>query len=203
VNCYFPGVLYWLGGAASIISNSPQKAQFIRQNLNRFYVAGFPENPFSIRYSDLADPTSWPTTNWFDISGNRGPITGLERQGDQLIIFTTDSIMTLQGDPAQGFRVSVLHDGVGATIPTSIVTLGNVTMFSFQDDLMVYNGGVQVVAERLRGVTTAVPPGVPTSALTRVWAALTPHYYWYRMSLNSTDAAGGGGPAFNAGAVGG
>ena len=204
VNAYFPGVLTWNGqGSPSIIASSPQRGQFICSSQSRLFIAGFPENPFSIRFSDTANPASWPTSSFFDVPGQRGAITGLARFNDQLIIFTQRSILSMQGDPGTGFQIQVLHDDIGCTQPNSIASFGNNIFFVFNSDLMAFNGGVTVLSEKLRGL-----PLGSTSATTapfqpgRMRAALTPHYYFLRTNLH-TDATttGGLGPAFTGDSV--
>lgn len=84
------------GGLA--IVNSGIMPQFVKVHKNRVYCVN--KNSSTLYFSDAGDPTSFPVNNFIQINTNDGQnITGLSVILDNLIIFKSDSVWILTGDP--------------------------------------------------------------------------------------------------------
>ena len=96
----------------------------------RIWTAGLSENPFTVFYSDLLDPTNFNSDNAgiLDISsvvGNNDTIVGMAQHNDFLVIFCKDNIVIYKG--AENPETMSLEDvitGVGCLSRDSIKATG-------------------------------------------------------------------------------
>lgn len=93
--------------------------QYVRVHKNRTWLAN--ANSSRLYFSNAGDPNTYPVNNFIDINTNDGQvITGLEELTDALVIWKTDSIWIVQGEPL----------GAGNT-----TTLGNLQMRRLNSDV--------------------------------------------------------------------
>lgn len=181
VNKNFTGVIKYDGTTASVAASSPANQQYIRWFSSRLYVAGNPTKPRTIRFSESADPFSWPTTNEFIVPARYGIITGLEAHSGRLFIFCQRGILQMVGSPPDDFEVSNLHDQIGCNIPGSISTYGTSTAFMGDRSAFILSGSVKNLSERLYGPKLTGAAGSDQLA----YGALTPFHYIIRRSMNN------------------
>jgi len=170
-NPNFDHVLMWDGSSQfAAIQQSPANIAYIKVYNQRLYMS----LTLSTRvvFSEPADPANIPVNNNFDIPAAAGQITGFASDPNGLIIFTTNSILLLRGDPPLNFTVQPLAQHIGCQAPQSISTLGATTMFVFNGAVLATtNGEVQTVSAKLRG-SSYVPNLGPIC-----WGVLTPAHY--------------------------
>ena len=75
------------------------RASFSLINKNYVFAANTAANPSRVSWSALTDPTTWPATNFVDVSPADGwPIVGMFYDGQSIIILKTTSAYKLTGD---------------------------------------------------------------------------------------------------------
>jgi hypothetical protein len=90
------GVLVWTGSGSFAISNPSLNVQFIENRKNRLY--GLIGN--ILYFTDAGNPASWPANNYVQINTNDNQVgTGLKKYFDDLVIYETQSVWYLQGEP--------------------------------------------------------------------------------------------------------
>lgn len=86
------------GGSTYSLANSGITPQFVKIHKNRVYCAN--NNSSTLYFSDAGSPTSFPVNNFILINTSDGQnITGISEILDNLIIFKTDSVWILTGEP--------------------------------------------------------------------------------------------------------
>lgn len=109
-------------------NDPPPHGNILKQQNNRLFCAGVPENPSTLYYSKLSQPYGFPSTYSLPIWVDDGDvITGLAKLGQYLLVFKKDSIFLLTGvgpdDTGQNsdFSVQRLPYNVGCVDPRSVV----------------------------------------------------------------------------------
>ncbi len=191
VNPNFGGVLLWdpsnPSGSASVISGSPANPYLIVEFSGRLFVVTT-ASPNVIQFSNPADPSTWSSTDKFQIASKWGPIVALMSQDDKLYIFTTTAILYMTGDPTAPY-VGVMHPYITTVSQSTISQFGPLCMFAGRDN-NIYSlaGSVNLTSDPIRGEMfggTYLGNGANT---TNAWGALTPFYYFLRAPLNTSSS---------------
>jgi hypothetical protein len=118
------------GTMTQVVAGAPN-GKYIKLLKNRLFLAGDPLNPNRLYFSDLGNPSSWPSLNFIDVNTNDGDfITGLAVFLDQLIVFKSNSTWALfvDGQPSSWvFRC--INPEYGTVSHRSVSVLGNTLMF--------------------------------------------------------------------------
>jgi len=125
----------------------------------RIWTAGISENPFTIFYSDLLDPTNFNSGNAgiLDISsvvGNNDTIVGLAQHNNYLVIFCQDNIVVYRG--AENPDTMELEDvitGVGCLSRDSIKATGKDLVFLSKSGVRSFTRTVQEKSMPMRELT--------------------------------------------------
>lgn len=125
----------------------------------RIWTAGISENPFTIFYSDLLDPTNFNSDNAgiLDISsvvGNNDVIVGLAQHNNFLVIFCKDNIVIYKG--AENPETMSLEDvitGVGCLSRDSIKATGTDLIFLSKSGVRSFSRTVQEKSMPMRELT--------------------------------------------------
>jgi hypothetical protein len=125
----------------------------------RIWTAGISENPFTIFYSDLLDPTNFNSNNAgiLDISsvvGNNDTIVGLAQHNNFLVIFCQDNIVIYKG--AENPDTMSLEDvitGVGCLSRDSIKATGTDLIFMSKSGVRSFTRTVQEKSMPMRELT--------------------------------------------------
>jgi len=125
----------------------------------RIWTAGISENPFTIFYSDLLDPTNFNSDNAgiLDISsvvGNNDTIVGLAQHNNYLVIFCQDNIVVYKG--AENPETMELEDvitGVGCLSRDSIKATGTDLIFLSKSGVRSFSRTVQEKSMPMRELT--------------------------------------------------
>lgn len=93
----------WDGTTLAYIDAFPQ-ANYSISYSNYIFAANTTSNPSRVSWCALKDPTTWPASNFIDVSPDDGfPIVGMVLDGQSIVIFKTNSAWKLTGgafDPA-------------------------------------------------------------------------------------------------------
>lgn len=96
VNGTDPLIVY--NGTNYSVANAGVTAQFMKIHKNRIYAAN--KNSSTLYFSDAGVPSSFPVNNFIAINTNDGQnITGIDSVLDNLIIFKSESVWILTGEP--------------------------------------------------------------------------------------------------------
>ena len=125
----------------------------------RIWTAGLSENPFTIFYSDLLDPTNFNSDNAgiLDISsvvGNNDTIVGMAQHNDFLVIFCKDNIVIYKG--AENPDTMSLEDvitGVGCLSRDSIKATGTDLIFMSKSGVRSLTRTIQEKSMPMRELT--------------------------------------------------
>ena len=125
----------------------------------RIWTAGISENPFTIFYSDLLDPTNFNSDNAgiLDISsvvGNNDTIVGLAQHNNFLVIFCRDNIVIYKG--AENPDTMSLEDvitGVGCLSRDSIKATGTDLIFMSKSGVRSLTRTIQEKSMPMRELT--------------------------------------------------
>lgn len=91
-----PLIVY--NGSNYSIANAGITPQYVKIHKNRAYCAN--NNSSTLYFSDAGSPTSFPVNNFIQINTNDGQnITGIDDVLDNLVIFKSESVWVLTGEP--------------------------------------------------------------------------------------------------------
>ncbi len=121
--------IIWNGvGNFSSVTGAPV-AGIVKVWKDYVFLGDIENYPYRIRWSDVADPTTWPSSNYVDLDPN-DTVTGIAALGNQIIIFQTNSIWALEYTGAiLQFIPRRIISGVGALAPNAILEVGNSVYF--------------------------------------------------------------------------
>lgn len=141
---------------------------------NYLFWGGDGTNPARLYFSDLADPTVYPSANYIDVPNpfDGDQITGLAVLYGNLLIFKRFSLYILQGAPPANLILSKLNSSVGCVDPASVLQIDNLVYFVSDKGLFAANlFNVRQVCYKVEPRYTASVPYVTNSK--PIWAA---HY---------------------------
>ena len=135
----------------------------------RIWTANITENPFTIFYSDLLEPTNFSTENAgiLDISsvvGNNDTIIGLAQHNNFLVIFCENNIVVYDGveDP-DTMKLSDVITGVGCISRDSIKATGTDLIFMSNSGVRSLTRTVQEKSMPMRELTLNIKDDVQTA----------------------------------------
>lgn len=131
------------------------KAKYNAYHKNILFLAGDPDNPSRVSFSDLnGGITNWIATDFFDLDKDNGQfVTGLVSAFGNLYIFENNSIWMLSGSNRDDFSLQKMVDNVGTLSQQSIAIVNNAIFFvTSQNDIAVYDGAftVKFVSSKIR-----------------------------------------------------
>ena len=137
----------------------------------RIWTANITENPFTIFYSDLLEPTNFSTENAgiLDISsvvGNNDTIIGLAQHNNFLVIFCENNIVVYRGaeDPDKMVLEDVIT-GVGCISRDSIKATGTDLIFMSNSGVRSLTRTIQEKSMPMRELTLNIKDEVTTGLL--------------------------------------
>lgn len=153
----------WTGATASSwgttqLTSAPS-GKFIKLYKSRLYIAGTTANPDRLYFSSIPDTSNnitWDTTNdWLDINPSDGQnITGLERNGTQLLIFKNRSMYRWNGSATDA---DLIVD-VGCSSQESIHTRNGITFFFNPQGVYATSGGYPTrISRQIQRWIDAIP----------------------------------------------
>lgn len=152
-------------------------APLSRQGLiwqNYFFWIGSNLQPDRLYFSNLADPTTYPSANFIDVPSpfDGDILIGAAILYGNLLVFKRFSIYVLQGSPPNNLILSKLNASVGCVDPATIVQADNLVYFVSDKGLYAANlFNVRQVCYKVEPrYTIAVPASSPANPM---WAA---HY---------------------------
>lgn len=179
------------GGFTQLASGEPHFA-FSEVYQNRLWAAGDPDNPSRLYYSDLNDPLTGYSSNFFDIDpAGSAKITALKVYRDRLFIFKgpeNGSIYVMSGRTPSTFALDPFSKTIGCVSSRSVT--------EFSDDIMFVDttGHIRtlattdkygdfeatVITDKIRSIidTTVYRPNIESTNMTndpinsRVWIQL-------------------------------
>lgn len=112
----------WTGtGNCAVLGGTPPSGKYCEEFFNYCFIANTASNPERVYWSGLFDPNTWTTGS--DFKRLSDACTGMIRRGDELFLFTKDSITVVQytGDSLNPFNFDVIDSRVGTSSNLSIV----------------------------------------------------------------------------------
>jgi hypothetical protein len=147
---------YYNNGSDEVDDNGvPPYGKYIKIFNKRLFLAGDPQHPYRVWYSELDRPTAFGPDSFFDTRDKKA-VTGLGINGGKLIVFCASSTHVLQGwtDGSEGFapdmRLDPIMDGIGCISHHSIVDINNRLWYAAADGVRVYDGGFTYMMKDLR-----------------------------------------------------
>lgn len=166
-------MLSWSGTALSTVSGAPTSPQYFRIHKNRSWIA----SGSTLYFSDAGAPTSFPVGNLINVNTNDGQvITGLESLLDALIVFKTDSIWVITGEPlGVGNNTAIgnlvmrrANSDVGCVSYKTIWKVGSEIIFAARTGLFVFsNYKSSLISQSLN---QTFKQGMNTAAMNQMWA---------------------------------
>lgn len=143
-------------GTWTAVSAMP-KGQSAAVYNERVWIAAGPNsvtNTSRIYYSDIADPTSWPGSNYFDIEPGDGQnITCILVLGDDLIIFKEHSTYRLgYSSSVDKAQISKINSQIGAIGPTAVALYSDNSIYVLHDTTVyeMFNFAFNPISTKLR-----------------------------------------------------
>ena len=137
----------------------------------RVWTANITENPYTIFYSDLLEPTNFSTENAgiLDISsvvGNNDVIVGLAQHNNFLVIFCENNVVVYRGaeDPDKMVLEDVIT-GVGCISRDSIKATGKDLIFMSHSGVRSFTRTVQEKSMPMRELTLNIKDDVNTALI--------------------------------------
>ena len=120
-------------------------------------------------FSNPSDPFTWPTASNIPVAVNHGVPLALMSLGDRLLIFCSNGIQYLVGDPSSAFFIGLLAPDIPFNSALQMgAEGGNVAFFSY-DNIVQYAGGLSVLSANITSLplyllqNTIGPPGMAVS----------------------------------------
>lgn len=136
---------------------------------NYLFWGGDKNNPCRLYFSNLGDPTTYPSANFIDVPDpfDGDPIMGLAILYGNLIVFKRFSLYILQGSPPNNLILSKLNSSVGCVDPASVGQIDNLVYFVSDKGLYAANlFNVRQVCYKVEPrYTTAVPLSTPANPM--------------------------------------
>lgn len=120
---------------------------------NRLWIA----QGSTVYFSDSNNPTSFPVVNFFQVNTNDGQsIVGMEELLDTLVIFKTDSIWLIKGEPlGAGTNTTIgnlslqrINSSIGCVAMRSIVAVDSVIYFMGRSGLYIFeNNQIKLISQ--------------------------------------------------------
>jgi len=130
---------------------------------NRLYLAGDPQSPNSICYSDKAvvrgpKVGAFPEENLIELTANGDVFTGFALIYNWLVAFQRRHTWLLKGDPADGYTFELALPDEGCIAINSITTIGNEVFYRSEKGLRLFDGNnARDFAEQIRPAVQGVP----------------------------------------------
>lgn len=109
--------------------DSPVRSGFGVSHGERLFVAGNPEEPSRVWYSNVLDAEGWPASNTFTVTSATGDITGLASSGAFLYVFTELSVYVVTNAGQPNETLIEVTKGVGCIAHGSIQSTGSGVIF--------------------------------------------------------------------------
>lgn len=169
---------------------------------NYMFAANTASNPSRVSWSALADPTTWPASNFVDVNPNDGfPIVGMFNDGQSIVILKTNTAWKLTGqtfDPANPtYSLTQMYVPSDFVInsPKSIQLYSQYGFIMLgQNGLYLYNGSGVISKlldyDRIRSefsLMQAFNVGVVPSITAEPSAIVVNGNYWLQVSDNNVD----------------
>lgn len=165
-------MLAWSGSALSTVSGAPTSPQYFRIHKNRSWIA----SGSTLYFSDAGAPTSFPVGNLININTNDGQvITGLETLLDSLIVFKTDSIWVITGEPlGVGNNTAIgnlvmrrANSDVGCASYKTIWKVGSEIIFAAITGIYTFSNYKSTLISQ--SVNSTFKQGMNTAAINQMW----------------------------------
>jgi len=160
-------------------------ATVIEAHHGRLWLGAEPGTGSRVRFSDLSDPTSWPTNNFLDISINDGEdIQALMIVQNQLFVAKRTRLYVVLGDSPTTYGWFP-RTRPGVLAPDSVQIIDNVAYFLSDDGVYRFDGvRAQKVSWTLDPLFDTDAPGVNLSRLSLAQSAYDPilRQYWLLVS---------------------
>lgn len=195
------GIFQYAGGAITQVSgvNGPVGdaislfPQYIRIHKNRSWVV--PPNSSTIYFSNAGDAGTFPINNFIQVNTNDGQvITGIEVLVDSLVVFKTDSIWYITGEPQGSGNSTVVgnlslrraNSEVGCVAFRTIQKVGAVLLFMSRSGLYVLqNYSSSIISSSINGTFRT---GMNLNFQSLSWAIYSPYEKKYIVGYPSIVA---------------
>lgn len=183
-NCYLIGggkFVVWNGLTFNTVTNAAvdsnlitiAKCQLIEQRGERLFAAGNAEEPNTLYFSEVSDPTYWKVISAINaVTDDADTITAFKEFFDALVVFKTRAIYAWNGwDPNDDVVFNRLGASCGTRAYRSVQYVGNKLVYLGDDGLYALNGTYKgvIATERLTPYhtpefKTIYRPAAPTPA---------------------------------------
>lgn len=168
----------YTGSTYSVINSAINPAG-VKIHKNRVFA--FKPNSSTLYFSDAGSPSSFPANNFIQINTNDGQnITGVEVQQDALVIFKSESIFILTGEPLGAGNTTTIgnlqlrkaNSDVGCTAGRTVQRVGSVLFFMHKSGMFVFqNYTSQLISQPLN---KTFADGTNLAFIDKSWSVYSP-----------------------------
>lgn len=173
------------------------------------FVAGNPEKPNLLRWSDINNPLYFPENNYVYVGEDDGPITALAKQGELLVIFREHDIYCVQyvagsvptteemvtGVSAEitvhkaYFPLTQLHPSIGCDCPDTVRLVNNKLVWLTSDGRVhILTGSNQYSERNVRQASPLIEPALRQHAAEELRTAVAGEYEGYYVLIVGNKA---------------
>ena len=158
--------------------------KFLKVYGNRIYVSGKTAAPSTVYFSELNDPTNFPSNNNTEFRSQDGDqVTGLGLVGDYLIVFKTNACWTIYDSDTSANRL--LDNAVGCVSDRSVVSTPYGLIFLAKDGVHWTNGSqVRPISNNIVSLFGTL---VPAQRQNASGVYINGHYYLSVCTSGSTN----------------
>ena len=127
-----PVSVNFLGEEIQLDNDPPPPAHIGTIYKNHAFLTGDTEHPSRLYFSKIANPFSYPQSNWIDIGGDDGDrIMALVPLADTLLVFKRNSLYAVGGEDAATWQVRYIADKGTVATRSAISIRGSVYFLSY------------------------------------------------------------------------
>lgn len=177
-------------GASYAIVNAAISPQTLCVHKNRVFCV--PKNSSTLYFSDAGSPSSFPVNNFIQINTNDGQnITAVREQGDSLMIYKSESIFILDGEPVGAGNTTTIGNlqlrkvdsDVGCTSFRSVQRVGSVQFFMHKSGIYVVQNATAVLISQ--SLNKLFASGMNPGFLNLCWGLYSPQEKKYLLGFPS------------------
>lgn len=150
-----------LGVDVPIDKNVPIVNKFIEAFKNRLWLAGDPNNPRRLYFSELFEPEAWPTSFFVDIPMTPGDeITCLRILGDVLVVYGHNTPFMVIGETPFDFTIKRSFAQAGTESDRTVRLIENAHIYLARGGIYAFDGAVgRLLSDDIHPVIRELPAG--------------------------------------------
>ena len=158
----------YMSGPATQLTTFPANVQYLVWHNG--YLYALLQNG-ELHWSDTSDPFTWPTTNCLVLSTAHGKAIAIKSLQDRLVIFCTNGILYMTGDPSTSPYIGLLISDLPVDTPMLLGVQGSTAVFSSGENMVQLADSANILTNSVVGITEEFQTDDQES-----WLAVSPDY---------------------------